>query len=124
LRNFWDRHVRWGRIRKGQAPLAFLLEPMGTAWASGLVGALAFHHCLGISTGGFFAAHSMCFLVADFLLLKRMGGDRPLGKALFASVLREGLALPLWLHTVGGNTVRWRGNRLLLHLGGRVSQAA
>jgi ceramide glucosyltransferase len=27
--DFWRRHVRWGKIRKAQAPVAFLLDPGG-----------------------------------------------------------------------------------------------
>ncbi len=122
FKNFWDRHVRWGRIRKGQAPFAFLIEPAGTAWISGLIGAWAFHQWLGVSALTFFAVHTAYFLAADLWLLKKMGGDRPLWRAMSASILREALALPLWAYTLAGSTVRWRGNRLLLHFGGRVSQ--
>ena len=28
LKDFWARHVRWGRIRKAQAPLPFAVEPI------------------------------------------------------------------------------------------------
>lgn len=120
FRAFWRRHVRWGRIRKSQAPVAFLLEPFVTSLGAGLVGAWGASRCLGVSFGDFLLAHLIIWAGCDMLMIRKLETKIEL-ESLIAWFAREALALPLWFHMGCGNTVNWRGNRLKILPGGLVS---
>ncbi len=116
---FWARHIRWGRIRKSQSPLAFALEPLLGAIVSGGLGALAFHVCLDFSPRIFLAIHLAVWAVLDAVLIRHLE-ERWDPLALFYWGIRELLAVPLWIHIACGNSIRWRGNRLKILRGGLV----
>ncbi len=117
VRQFWNRHVRWGRIRKTQAPLAFAIEPWLGCFASGLVGSAAFSSLTGLTFSAFMAIHLLIWATSDYLIARRLEKSSPYA---FAPIwlIRELLALPLWLHTASGNQVAWRGNQFTLKAGG------
>lgn len=119
---FWSRHVRWGRIRKMQAPAVFLLEPLFGSIASGLLGAWAFSNCLNVAPSVFLFLHLAVWSVCDLAIMKnvepRLSMQTPV-----AWFLREFLAFPLWLHIASGNTINWRGNRLKIQRGGTLRTA-
>ena len=123
FRSFWSRHLRWGRIRKAQAPFAFIAEPLLFSLVSGLFGAWAFHAWLGISPFWFLVAHLGVWGVSDLLLIKRLEDRLRLDTVLFW-LLREILALPLWCHMACGSSINWRGNRLRILPGGLVVQSS
>jgi len=123
ISSFWKRHVRWGRIRKSQAPLVFLFEPFVGALMSGLMGAIAFKNWLGVPPELFFLAHVGLWSLCDGLMIYRLESKLKM-KAIFAWVLRELLALPLWIHMACGSTILWRGNRLKIMPGGLVTNGA
>jgi ceramide glucosyltransferase len=115
---FWTRHIRWGRIRKSQAPFAFLVEPFIGAVVSGILGAFAFHHLLtGIPFLVFLLAHLGLWSICDLFMMRRMESKLSWRSWMFWWV-RETLAFPLWLHMACGNTVTWRGQRLKISAGG------
>lgn len=117
LKEFWSRHVRWGRIRKSQSPLTFPLEPLLSFWVSGFFGAAALRHFFGLPLLSGFLIHALTWFLCDITLMFRMKQTlRP--KSLAAWIVRETLHLPLWLHVAMGNTVNWRGNKLTLNQGG------
>jgi ceramide glucosyltransferase len=109
---YWQRTLRWGRIRKGHAPFVFFfLEPLLTSVGSGLIGAAAFYIRLGVSPFIYFTVHMLAWAISDSLLIRSLGAvcsRRIWG----AWLLRECVQLPLWLHTSLGSTVLWRGQRL------------
>jgi ceramide glucosyltransferase len=113
FRGFWSRNIRWGRIRKGHAPLMFFfIEPLLGSVTSGLMGALAFHS-MGVSPLLFFPLHMSFWALNDLLLMRKLGGsfrEQGFGRWL----LREFLQLPLWLHISLGNSVTWRGQQYQL----------
>ena len=109
LGEFWQRHLRWGRIRKAQNFSAFLGETLLQAFPSGLLGAIA------LGNPAVFAAHLGIWWICDALLLRKLSGSRP---SLRAWILREALAFPLWIVTALGNTVLWRGKTYTLEPGG------
>lgn len=117
IKDFWSRHIRWGRIRKAQAPWAFLLEPAFGAVLSGLIGAFAFHEWKGVSFWAFFFAHLLVWLTADLCLLGTLS-VRPKLQTYFGWAARELLAFPLWCHIALGNRIHWRGSRLRILPGG------
>ena len=113
--HFWKRHLRWGRLRKAHAPLAFYAEPLS--------------HSLFLTTLGSFAVRNslfFCFasiatwMTADFIQFKKLSNckNQTLLFFPFFWILRELLAIPLWIQTASSNEVDWRGNRLRLAQGG------
>jgi len=110
---FWTRHIRWGRLRKMQAPLVFLVEPFFNSIISGLVGAFAFSKLFGSSPYVFFAAHVSGWFLLDLIVFERVD-ERPDITFLPIWILREFLHFPLWIHIAMGNTINWRGK--IIHL--------
>ena len=114
---FWGRHIRWGRIRKSCEYGLFLAEPFSSALMSGLCGALAFREI--VPFWGFLISHlAFCFCL-EWILAVHSGVRRGL-QMLTSWVTLEFLTLPLWIYSLCGNTVNWRGTRLKLLPGGRL----
>jgi ceramide glucosyltransferase len=116
---FWNRHIRWGRIRKAQAPFVFLLEPISSLFVSGVIGALGCYGLFGVNIGWFLLAHIVVWAVCDHLLIVSIGRTISVF-TLFAWLLREILYLPLWLAIAAGNKVHWRGQTLTIDADGLV----
>ncbi len=126
LKDFWLRHLRWGRIRKAQAPVTFMMEPLFGVIMSGLIGAAVMYYQWGISFWTSFIVHLSICAFFDFLVQKSMQENQSDSKnktqpfMLTYWLLRELLALPLWLHTALGNTVNWRGQHYIVKPGGLI----
>jgi ceramide glucosyltransferase len=120
VKDFWNRHVRWGRLRKAQALVPFLVEPLFGALISGMLGALVMNTWFHLPMAAVLLFHLLIWGFSDLLLVRKMGSTLkvPVALAWFA---RELCALPLWLHVASGNTVLWRGRTLQLQAGGMIS---
>ena len=125
FKQFWNRHLRWGRIRKSQAPLPVMIEPWFNMIPSGLLGAYAVQQLTEVPHifAGVFFAHLLCWFAVDAIQMKALGQKLEVS-TFFAWVLREVLALPLWIQMCCGTTVMWRGNRLRVKTGGLLETAA
>ncbi len=121
LSAFWSRHLRWGRIRKSQAPAVFLIEPVLGSLASGLIGAWAALEAFNIAPALFLSIHLTAWSACDYYLLRKLGGKADYRWPL-VWFLREFLSLPLWAHIASGSTVNWRGKKLRLLSGGVLEQ--
>jgi ceramide glucosyltransferase len=66
---FWSRHLRWGRIRKAQAPLAFLIEPWLGCLLSGWVGASAISPHF---RAAFFLTHLFIWSTCDIMVVLKI----------------------------------------------------
>ncbi len=117
LKEFWARHVRWGRIRKSQSPLTFPLEPLLSLWVSGLFGAFALSHFHLATFAHVLEFHLGFWLVNDLALMRRFK-EMPKPKNLLAWLVRETIFVPLWVHIAIGRTVKWRGATLKIKRGG------
>lgn len=113
FKSFWDRHLRWGRIRKVYAPVIFFLEPLSLSTVSGVFGGIAGKNLFGWNPILVFFSHMLAWCILDLFLLKKMQKRISLG-AIAAWWVGEFLRFPIWIHTALGNSVRWRGNRLTL----------
>lgn len=122
LKTFWSRHVRWGRLRKAHAPLAFALEPFGGVVISGILGAYAFVMLLHLPALFFLLGHVGIWGGCDLLMMKRLVG-KITPSSVFGWFLREALAFPLWFCTSLGSTVMWQGHRLKLRYGGTLESS-
>jgi ceramide glucosyltransferase len=119
LRTYFNRHLRWGRLRKVHAPLTYLFEPLTMPLVSALCGALAFER-YGVSPILFFVI-SLCFSFGlDVLLLKEISESGLSRRTIPAWIFRESIAFPFWVWTLCGNSINWQGNRLRLRLGGTI----
>ncbi len=122
LGDFWKRHLRWGRIRKAQAPLAFVFEPFFFSLLSGVIGAITFQHWWGVPWPTFIGIHLLVWLLFDLKLMQQL--ESKLTLSMVGSwALRELLAFPLWVHMALGNSVDWRGKRFRIRNGGLVEAA-
>jgi ceramide glucosyltransferase len=120
---FWSRHLRWGRIRRSQASLAFYFEPfISSSLFSGLLGAWAFHHWFAFRPETVLMCHLIFWLSCDLLMIRQMGQKIHL-RSIGAWFLRESTHLPLWLHIMTSQTVLWRGQELRLVRGGVLNKA-
>lgn len=123
VRDFWSRHLRWGRIRKSQAPVAFTFEPLFGCFVSGLIGAWAAHSHFGVSISSFLAWHLIAWAACDFALARKVAGTLSFHAAV-AWFIREITAVALWAHVASGNSVLWRGQKLTLEPGGLLKQTS
>ena len=119
LRDYWNRHLRWGRIRKCQAPLIFALELILSTPAAALAGAIVIHQWTGVALGLHFTQLLGLAFLFDLSVLVRHRSALPILTP-FYWIIRE-LSWPaLWLHIALGNTVQWRGSELELESGGML----
>jgi len=72
---------------------------------------------IGLDHATFLIFHLGIWSICDFILARRIERDVQLTMPI-DWLLRELLALPLWLHTALGKTVLWRGKKLALQPGG------
>lgn len=118
--SFWQRHMRWGRIRKVHAPLAFFLEPLFSPLLASLAGAFAIQNAFGASADLSFSLLLFSFGTIDLLLSRKVSGEVAKDFA-WAWLARELLSLPMWAAIAMGNTVQWRGHSLPIRFGGKIS---
>lgn len=117
LSEFWNRHVRWGRIRKSQAILAFLFEALAYSVLPGVLGAISMASLFSLHPLLVFSLHLAIWAALDIAVMRAMGGGMNRGTIAYW-LLREVLALPLWLNVACGNSVLWRGEKYRLRMGG------
>jgi ceramide glucosyltransferase len=119
-KTFWGRHVRWGRIRKSHAPLAFFAEPLFGTLPMSLLGAFAISSLISLGFGSAFLCSWVYLCILDGLCYVRTT-ECSLRFTLCFPIfwtMRESLAIPLWIKIASGNDIDWRGNRFTLAPGG------
>ena len=124
FKDFWARHLRWGRIRKSQSAHVFALELLLSPIVASVAGALAFEGLVGGGGAAFLSVYLAIWAGADWSILRRMnppeGGAIPLPLAWFGlEILLIALRGAVYL----GNTVNWRGRTLRLLPGGLLETA-
>jgi len=122
VKSFWERHIRWGRLRKSISIFGFILEILINSIASGLLGGWALSHWFGISILPIIFIHLSFWLVCDLLLIQEIEGGFSWSDPVFWFI-REVSAIPLWIVTGLGNTVNWRGQRLRVRAQTRLELA-
>ncbi len=117
LKEFWQRHVRWGRIRKSQSPLTFPIEPLLSFWISGALGAYALSYFSLISFWPALVLHAAIWFLSDLAQMWCFN-EKPTPKNIIAWLVRETIFVPLWVHIACGRSVSWRGAKFKLQRGG------
>ena len=102
------RYVRWGRMRKAQAPLAFAAELLSSMSAMSLVAMFVFPWWQGMIINTVWC----WFEVAQ---IKHLGSK----SKFIPFMVSEWMMIPLWLLTLSGNKVEWRGNIFKMKRGGK-----
>jgi ceramide glucosyltransferase len=115
---YWNRHVRWARLRKCHVPFAYLTEPLlfETIWPialilvnpveySGWIGAL----CL--------LAQFECNIALHAFKFKDRGAWASLPWFIFKDIT----APLIWIGGLVSNKVTWRGQELRLRFGGKLA---
>jgi ceramide glucosyltransferase len=121
VKEFWLRHLRWGRIRKAQAPVPFLYEPFLGCYVAGAFGAYAALKMFGFNPAEFMMFHLLVWSACDALVMRKMKVQISVSTIL-AWFLRESFAFPLWAHIALGNTVNWRGKQFMVKQGGILAE--
>lgn len=120
FKDFWSRHIRWGRIRKSQAFIAFMVEPFLLSTVSSILGCLVFKSIFHLSALHFFTWQMIFWFVCEIPTLIKSRSKITL-EVMVIWLLRELLAFPLWIHIAIGNTVQWRGKKLKIEVGGLLA---
>ncbi len=116
---FWSRHIRWARIRKNQALIPFLAEPLLNVFISALCGVIPFAYLTPINPLTFLSFHFGVWFLCDLAMIYNVKVDIDI-KLPLAWLVREFVALPLWTHALCNNTVNWRGHKLKIQPGGTL----
>lgn len=122
--SFWKRHVRWGKIRRAHAPLAFVAEPFFHTNSMSLVAAYALSHLYGLPFGAGYLISMSSLCILDGLSYLKVSTPSFLFTFSFPLVwlLRESLALPLWIKILSSNHIEWRGKQFTLAPGGLLGE--
>ena len=109
------RRVRWIRVRKHMVPAATLVEPLQECFVASAIGIWALHRLFDVPVWLSFIVHYSAWLWVDLDVFESLAGEKlPKSRRLscfMAWMLREGLALPIWVLAVFGSDVEWRGTR-------------
>lgn len=120
------RRVRWIRVRKHMVLAATLIEPFTEFVVAGLVGAWGAGAILSIPPSLFLVMHFCLWLTVDLDVFAKLSGQPapPSGYWSFirAWMLRELLALPIWLIAIMGNEVVWRGRKYQIMKNGEAKK--
>lgn len=134
------RRMRWIRVRRHMVPAATYLEPFTESIVAGVIGWFGLSTWVLVPLLGrgslctlaciaFFVCHFGLWYRVDYDVLHALRCGEPLPDAersrfFIAWVLREVLALPIWLWAMlGGATVVWRGRRYRILADSRAAHA-
>jgi ceramide glucosyltransferase len=121
LRDFFAHQLRWGRgVRDARAGGYFgLVFTFGLLWASlAVVATQGARWSWGALAGVLFLRLAVARVVGSYVL-----GDRQVLKYAWLIPLRDLVAVIVWIMSLGGHTVIWRGDRFTLK-DGKLTRAA
>lgn len=115
IKDFFNRHVRWGQMQRTIHPLAFFVSLLAQPLPFLVVGAALAQgpwRCAALGILGF-------KWTAELFVARRVAGRlSPWTAALLP--LKEGLFVAVWCTALVKRTVHWRGNRMLVGSGSRL----
>lgn len=121
LKGFWNRHLRWAKMRKVMSPIWFKLEPFSGAILQGsFIGWLS-TNALSISIPSILMFHLAISWALDSILILRVEGRLSL-KHLMIWHGREILSFGIWVQALFDNSIEWKGSRFKLQPGGLVTR--
>lgn len=128
LRDYIARRSRWIRVRKRMNPAAAsIIEPFTESIFCGLCGTWAISRLFGGNIPALWLVHMGLWLSVDLSVRRslrtRIHGMVPkesTGMFVVAWMIREVLALPVFLYGIIGDEVTWRGRRYKIIQSGEV----
>ncbi|TDL28187.1 hypothetical protein BD410DRAFT_782159 [Rickenella mellea] len=129
--SFWTyvwRRVRWIRVRKHMVAAATLVEPFTECVALSLIAAWSLNRLVAIPPWLPLILHYVPWMLVDLDVYESLAGqslpaERRLG-FLKAWLVRELLALPVWVLAIVGNEVEWRGKSYQVMRNSEVQQTS
>lgn len=109
IEGFWNRHVRWGQMRRRIAP-SFYVGEVFVNPTPFLVGAWAVSDGL---LAGLFAGAQLLKWSSELAIVRMLGGRLDVKTAALLP-LKDFLLFPIWATSLVRRTVNWRGNRMLV----------
>lgn len=126
VRAFLERHLRWAQMRRRLSP-AFFGEPLlnPVPWLAAVLGLAAAAPPLETEGSGWLAGAALAGILlkiaADALLLTRLRGEAAPLRSLPWIPVKDLLVLGVWAAGALRSTVCWRGHRLRVGPGSRLS---
>ncbi|KAF9814501.1 hypothetical protein IEO21_05052 [Rhodonia placenta] len=121
LADYVWRRVRWVRVRKRMVFAATMLEPFTESVVAGILASTGLRYILDTPRWLFLTVHFLFWVSVDMDVAASLAGRTVVsGPFLAAWVVREILALPIWLLAIVGNQVEWRGKRYEVMQSGEV----
>lgn len=129
LKDYIARRSRWIRVRKRMTPIpATMLEPFTESIFGGLCGTWAISRLFGANISALWLVHMGLWLAVDLGVRRYLGTNvrgmgPPEGTVTFvlAWMIRETLAMPIYLFALLGNEVVWRGKKYRIGPSGTLS---
>lgn len=129
IKEYFNRRVRWLRVRKYMVKAATLVEPTTESIICGIIGTFALSTLLWNQTFNvwFFILHMACWFACDYyqfyVLVNNITNSRhlpvwlrnvaPMSRSLWQWsqiwLMREAFALPIWIDAMLGQEINWRG---------------
>ena len=122
LKAYWKRHVRWGCIRKNQAPLAYAFEPFLNSIIPGAIGFLGFSLLGGREGVTFLLFHFALWFLSDFYFLAKLSRKFHVMLPLLWG-FKEGMFILIWLSSWWGNKIEWHGLTFNVRIGGLLEKS-
>ncbi|KAI0030201.1 glycosyltransferase family 21 protein [Vararia minispora EC-137] len=121
------RRVRWIRVRKIMSLAATLVEPFTECIIVSLIAVTCLRALFGRVAFLILPIHYVLWIWVDLDVYESLAGYPllPSKRLAFLSawIMREFLALPIWILAMLGNTVSWRGKRYRIFRSGEVGNA-
>ncbi|KAJ3353145.1 hypothetical protein HDU83_007125 [Entophlyctis luteolus] len=123
LNDYFQRRMRWTRIRKFTVLAATIIEPFTECFLNGALGAFAVFMLFGVPWAPFYVGHvanwfftdiALCLVVEKSMILDNFP------RFLYAWIVRELTSLPCHIQACLGTQVEWRGKQFRLRSDGTV----
>ena len=146
LGTYFERRIRWIRVRKYMVTSATLIEPFTECFLSGFIGSFSLNSLLGFEFMTVYLAHTLIWLSLDFIQFYTLhsnaavesvqDGETPefargerawnlksLGMWLVCWFVREVTCFPLWIVAMcGRSVVKWRNRKFVVRSDMTVSE--
>jgi ceramide glucosyltransferase len=139
LSTYFERRIRWIRVRKYMVTSATLVEPFTECFLAGLIGSFAFQNLFDVSMKSVYSWHILTWLMVDlfqfytlhcnsavdllpdekttpeFARGNRSWNVKRLGMWILCWFIREITCLPIWIVAMCGQSiVKWRNRKFVV----------
>jgi ceramide glucosyltransferase len=119
MRAVYNRHLRWGLIRKTSGFVGFLLEPITYPIISSVMGGITLNYFFQFSFFPVFAINLLFFLTLDLIQFKNFS-KKIYALTPLAWFAKEIVSLVLWVDILKSNSIYWRNKKFFLSKNSRL----